>query len=55
MPLPEVAYGEVARSCSVVDAVPLLVIDRFVTATLLSVMNFVWSTRTEPLVCTLRK
>ena len=33
----------------------MLVIDRFVTATLLSVMNLVWLTRIEPLVCTLRQ
>src|SRR5688500_3483698 len=55
LPLPLVAYGDVARSCSVDDAVPVLVMDRLVTATLLFVMNFVTLTRIDPLVCTLRQ
>src|ERR1700754_4107409 len=53
LPLPEVAYGEVARSCSVVEAEPPLVMARLGTATLLSVMNLVWLTVIEPLVCRL--
>src|SRR5688572_26686604 len=53
--LPEavVAYGEVARSCNVAGEPPVLTRARFVTATLLWVMNFVVSTRIEPLVKTL--
>ena len=54
-PLPNVAYGEVTRSCKVWLAAPLLVMDRLVTATLLLVMNLVTFTRIEPLVCTLRR
>ncbi len=53
LPVPVVAYGEVARSCRVVELLPLFLIDRLVTATLLSVMNLVWFTVTEPPVCTL--
>jgi len=52
---PEVAYGDVARTVNVVDAVPLLVMERLATATLFWVMNFVWSIRIDPDVCTLRK
>jgi hypothetical protein len=52
LPLPLVAYGEVTRSCTVADAVPVLVTARFATATLLWVMNLVWLMRTDPLVCT---
>ena len=41
LPLPDEAYGEVARRVIVVDALPLFLMDRLVTATLLSVMNLV--------------
>ncbi len=50
LPLPAEAYGEVARRVTVVDALPLFLIDRLVTATLLSVMNFVAVAWTEPLL-----
>ncbi|MFF4520904.1 hypothetical protein [Streptomyces bluensis] len=53
LPVPAVAYGEVARNCSVVEPLPLFLMDRLVTATLLSVMNLVWLTVIEPAVCTL--
>lgn len=53
LPDPVVAYGEVARSWSVVAAPPLFLIDRLVTATLFSVMNLVWVTVTGPPVWTL--
>lgn len=53
LPLPDDAYGEVARRVSVTGAPPLFLIDRLVTATLLSVMNLVTVACTEPPAYTL--